>query len=568
MRPISRYFASFCFCSWGLQLGCSAEVGQGTKQASPNNGLGAPGSSPTAPGTDPSGSPTGSSTTGGPGNVTPPPVTAILGPTALRRLTDLEYRNTVKALLSLPALPTEPLQPDAWSNGFNNFGTALAVPPTQASQYADLAAKYAQSFAAPACTPPMVDADCAAGFITGFGKQAFRRPLTPAEQQQYQTVYSDERARKDHASGVRLVVETMLQSGNLLYRFELGDAAQGPRRTLSNYEVAGELSYMLSASTPDASLLAAADAGQLQTPAQIEQAARRLLALPGARDALRLFVESFAGVGRVDEVMKDPVVYPSFTAELRMAMHEETGRFINAIVSDGDGTFTSLMTAPYSIVNSSLSKFYGISDPGPGFSKASLNPLERAGLLTQASVLAAHSKAGESFPIARGKFVRVGLLCQTLPAPPANVPPSPVPNPNLTTRERFSAHSADPACSGCHALIDPIGFGLENYDGIGQFRTTENGKPVDASGLLTSTRDIDGAFKGGVELAMKLASSAESKACLALQAYRWAFGRREVDGEGAVTEAMAQSLAAGGLDVRELAVAITKSDNFLFRSFR
>lgn len=221
-------------------------------------------------------------------------------------------------------------------------------------------------------------------------------------------------------------------------------------------------------------------------------------------------------------------------------------------------------------MNSDLASFYGITDPGQGVAlvKTVLTPSERMGLLTQASVLAAHSKPGESSPVKRGKFVRVGLLCQPLPAPPAIVPTLQPPQPNLTTRERFAQHSTDAACSGCHHLIDPLGFGFENYDGVGQFRSTESGKPVDASGAVTGSLDIDGPYTGAIELSNKLAVSQEAKQCLALRAYGWAFGRSGVDGERPVVNSMVEPLAANGLDIRELMLAITQSNNFLFRTFR
>jgi len=137
-----------------------------------------------------------------------------------------------------------------------------------------------------------------------------------------------------------------------------------------------------------------------------------------------------------------------------------------------------------------------------------------------------------------------------------------------TARERAAQHMSDPACSGCHQLIDPVGFALENYDGIGRYRTMDNGKLVDASGSISGSVDMDGQYKNGVELATKLATSMSAKQCLALQAYRWTFARMDRDGERAAVAGITQPLAAAGLDIRELMVAITKSDNFMYRSFQ
>lgn len=559
--------------------GCTGTAGDGRRGASPNGANVPPGTAATSTGggssTIPGGPGSPGSGTGGAVGVGPTlptaPSGAVFGPTLLRRLTNIEYRNTVQALLNAPALATEPLQPDSLTNGYDNVSVSLTVPPSLCAQYAELAAKQTlQAFNVPPCAAPSTETECASTFIASFGKRAFRRPLTPAEQKTYEGMYADQRTRADHAGGLRQIVQTMLQSPYLLYRFELGLASAGAQRTLTPYEVATELAYLFTASTPDDELLAAADNNALATPAQIEQAGRRLLALPAAKPALRRFVQGFEDTLGLDMLSKDPAVYPSYTPELRGALQAESARFIDAVLWEGDGTYASLLSAPFSFVNDTLAPLYGVAAPGLGETlvKTTLPPTERRGFLTQAAVLAAHSKPGESSPVKRGKFIRVGLLCQDLPSPPAMVPQIQPPAPNLTTRERFAAHSADPACSGCHTLIDPLGFGLENYDGIGQFRTTESGKPVDASGSITGTMDLDGSFTGALELASKLTASQEAKQCLTLKAYSWAFGRAALAPERAVVNKIAEPLGVTGLDIREALVAIARSDNFQFRSFR
>ncbi len=563
----------------GITVGCSANAGGGRAGQSGGSAItptSVPGGLSSAPGGI-SSAPAGAGTPGSlgsPSTVPSGPVVipagAVVGPTMLRRLTNIEYRNTVQSLLGSTAAPTEELLSDSLTDGFDNFSASLTVPPAAGTAYAALSAAEAlKSFSVPACAAPMTETECAQSFIVSFGKRAFRRPLTPEDVTAYAALYADQRTRADHAAGLRQVVQTMLQSPYLLYRFELGSASSGPQRALTPYEVATELAFLLTASTPDDALIAAADGNLLTTPVELEQQARRLLSLPSARVAIQRFVRSFADIQGLDLLTKDAAVYPAYTPQLRSAMQLETGRFIESVLWEGDGAYSSLLTAPFSFVNADLAPFYGLPDPGRGAElvKTTLNPTERQGILTQASLLAAHSKPGESSPVKRGKFIRVGLLCQKLPAPPPNVPKIQPPQPNLTTRERFAQHSSDPACSGCHSLIDPLGFGLENYDGIGQFRTTENGKPVDASGAITGTLDIDGKFTGGIELASKLATSLEAKQCLSVKAYRWAFGRTEIDGERAVVNSMTEPLAPAGLDIREVMIAIAKSNNILFRTF-
>ncbi|MDX2054416.1 MAG: DUF1592 domain-containing protein [Polyangiaceae bacterium] len=542
-------------------VGCSSEV-----SSRPNGGT-----APAGPAT----SPTGTGTPGtGTGVGTPPqaPPGAAFGPTAIRRLTNTQYKNSVSTLLKLGAVPTDTFETEPLSQStryLDNNSASLTVSPILAKQYATLAEKLVKAYTVTPCAGGSETA-CGDTFIQTFGRSAYRRPLNATELQRYQALFAGELSRTGYTGAVTQVIETMLQSPNFVYRAELGDPAQGAKRSLNSHEIATELSYLLTDNLPDEPLAAAADAGQLLTVEQREQQARRLLTLDGAKPTLRHFLELFVGISRLEELPKDANVYPTYTPELRDAMKLETQTFIDDVLWQGDATFSTLLTAPYSFVNGPLAALYGAPDPGQGATlvKTSLNATERSGILTQPGVLARHSKAFESFPIGRGKFVRIGLLCQVLPSPPQNLGVMPVPeDPNLTTRERFLAHSASPSCSGCHALIDPVGFGLENYDGIGKFRTMENGKPVDASGNFTSTIDMDGPFQGGPALAQKLAGSIESKQCLALQAYRWAFGRDESNNEAARVDAIAQELAAGGLNIKELVVALTKSDNFAFRSF-
>jgi hypothetical protein len=541
-----------------LSLACGTSLGEPPRGSKPPKGAGVP---PVPSATD----------TPGPGAEEPGQgvLPGGTGPTALRRLTNTEYRNSVAKLLALAAPPADTLEADTLLNGFDNFSSALIVNGALAFQYQQVSRQHTRNLQVPECAA--AEDVCARAFIETFGRQAFRRPLTPAEVDDYIALYAAEKARSSHAGGLSFVAETMLQSPFFLYRSELGDAAQGATRKLTSHEVATLLAYMFTSSPPDAELSQAADADTLATPTVLEQQVRRLMQLPQARNALRQFVRVFSGTTRFLELRKDADTFPEFSFELKQAMEDETNAFIDAVLFEGDGSLNTLYTAPYSFINDTLAQAYGLPSPGAAGTlvKTTLPASERAGLLTQASLLATHAKAYDSFPIARGKLVRVGLLCQSLPPMPPNIVVSPPPqDPNLTTRERFAQHSADPGCSGCHALLDPLGFGLENYDGIGRYRTHENGKPIDAQGLITGSRDVDGPYQGGPELATKLGQSLEAKECLALKALKWSLGREDVSGERELVNTIAASLAPGGLDLREVLVSLTKTPQFVTRSFR
>ncbi len=546
-----------------LLVACSAEV---NSQHTP--------SGPTATGSSGgNAAASGGAGMGGNGATTGGTVSQALsiGPTTVRRLTNTEYRNSVQKLLALGAAPTETLESAAILKGFDNFSATLTVNGALAGEYAAIAKTRAKDFAVPPCAAPATEESCARSFIESFGKQAFRRPLTSADVDGYLALFSDEKTRTGYTGGITQIVETMLQSGLFLYRSELGVEAQGPTRHLTSYEVATLLAYMFTAKPPDDALFIAADADALKTPIQVEEQVRRLMKTPDARPAIRQFMRVFSGTARFGDVRKNADTFPQFTASVQASMGLETDAFVDSVVWDGDGTLNSLYTSPDSFINSDLAPLYGLPDPGQGpkLMPTHLNAKERAGLVTQLSILSTHSKAYDSFPILRGKFVRVTLLCEVLPPMPADAKITPPPqDPSFTTRERFAAHSQNPTCATCHRLIDPVGFGLENYDGIGRYRTTENNKPVDASGNITDSPDMNGAYSGGVELASKLTQSQEAKQCLALQALKWSLGREEVAGERELVNGIAANLAAGGLDIREVLVNIAKSDNFVARSYQ
>jgi hypothetical protein len=196
------------------------------------------------------------------------------------------------------------------------------------------------------------------------------------------------------------------------------------------------------------------------------------------------------------------------------------------------------------------------------FARTSLDPTQRSGLLTQASLMTTFASPAGSSPIKRGKWVRVRMLCQDLPDPPANVPPPAPPQAGVSTRERFAMHTSDPGCSGCHHLIDGLGFGLEHYDGVGAYRTMDQGVPVDATGEVNTTEDIDGDYDGAPELAARLARSAQVRDCAPTQWLRYAMARRETADDTCSLVALRDAFAASGGDMRELMVALTQTDAF------
>lgn len=508
---------------------------------------------------------------GGPGASDCPSSGIEPGPSPLRRLTRFEYNNTVRDLLGTALQPAETFAKEEESLGFNNNAYALNVTLLHVEQWMEASETLSGAANLDAllpCQPTSgTEAACARQFIESFGKRAWRRPLEAGEVTRLLAVYQAGRDRKDFLTGIRMTLQAFLQSPFFLYRVETGTpSAQGVSTVqVTSYEMASRLSYFLWGTMPDAALFQAADAGELVTPAQVEAQARRMIADPKARKMVAEFHRQWLKLDEFSHTTKDTTVYPAFEP-LKAAMRTETEKFLDYVFFDSEGSASLLFDAPFTFANKPLADFYGATGPaGSAFEKVTVDPSKRAGLLTQASFLASHAKPNQSSPIHRGVFARQQFLCQQLPTPPDNVGAPPDPSPDATTRERFAEHTRDLACSGCHSLIDPIGFGFENYDGAGAFRTHEGTLPVDASGSVTQAGDAEGNYVGAVELSRKFARSTYVMECVATQWFRYANGRGETSQEQCEVQNLKKQFARSGFNLRELLVQLTLSDAFRYR---
>jgi hypothetical protein len=315
---------------------------------------------------------------------------------------------------------------------------------------------------------------------------------------------------------------------------------------------------------PDEGLFAAAEAGRLNTPEGIGQEVDRLLNDPRGKAMLLSFHQRWFGIDTLAEIGKDTAVYPQFDEKLIASMQGEFNTFVNEVMgSKGDGKLETLLLSDRTYVDGPLAGLYGVPAPaGTGMQAVTL-PTTRKGLLSTVSVLSTHTLSDSSAAIHRGKFIRERLLCTVPPDPPAGLlvmPPEP--KPGLTTRERLTQHTTDPSCSGCHQMMDPIGYAFENFDGIGRYRAMEQGKKIDASGSLSAT-DVDGPLVGPVELAQKLASSKTVRACVMTTLLSFAQGPQPVD--TCLMTKLNKAFDDSGHDVRSLISAIAKSDSFRYR---
>jgi hypothetical protein len=498
--------------------------------------------------------------------------TKAVGPSPMRRLTHTEYDNAVRDLLGDTTQPARDFAVDTQVGLFDNTASAQTVPVLLGDQYVDAAVTLAERIgdvgAFAGCDPAgAAGAACVSGFVDAFGRRAYRRPLTAAERDGLIAIYDDVRAASDADTGIRAVVTAALTSPNFLFKPEFGAGAETLPGALqvTPFELAARLASLLWASIPDDALLDAAQGGQLETREQVQAQARRMLEDPRAQAAIDAFYEQWLGLPLLDAATKDAAIYPAWSDSLRAAMREETRRFIDHVLWDDDARLNTLLTAPYSFLNAELATLYGVSGGGKDaatFEKTMLDTSQRTGVLTQASLMATFASPSGSSPIKRGKLVRVRVLCQDLPDPPANVPPPPPPKQGVSTRERFAMHTDNDACRGCHDLIDGLGFGLEAYDGVGAFRTLDQGVAVDASGEVNHTLDIDGTYSGGPALANRLASSEQVRDCVPTQWLRYALARREGEDDACSLVQLREAFAASDGDLRELMIALTQTDAF------
>ncbi|KYF94077.1 hypothetical protein BE17_53480 [Sorangium cellulosum] len=521
----------------------------------------------------------GSSGSGGPGS--PGPGEALAcdanvvdpGPSPMRMLSREQYLNTVRDLAGdVPGLeealgPANEasafglLQPDVTQVELEHFqaaadaiAAAIARDPTALGEVAP-------------CEGGAEPLECARRMVVAFGARAYRAPLTDAADIERHLQLFSFGAETSYEHGIELLLRGMLQSPRFLYHVEIGTSEKvGDRAVkLSPYEVAARLSYMLWGTLPDARLNEAITDGNLASKEGVAAQLGWMLEDERGKALVHRFLGSWTHLNGLYSVVKDAEAYPEWQSRsFRESLRGQADAFFEHVLHDEGGKLSALFTSPTVFYNKDLGGYYGVTG------NESFQALERtdgtaSGILTLPALLAIQAKPAESSPIYRGKFVREVLLCQQLPAPPANIPKPPEVDQSSSTRDRLAQHEVDPACVSCHQLIDPIGFGFEHYDALGRYRELDGGEPVDASGKVIATRDMDGEFVGVKELGERLARSAEVEECMARQWFRFAIARFEQEMDGCSMESLLETFKAAGQDLNALPRAVVETDAFLYR---
>lgn len=424
--------------------------------------------------------------------------------------------------------------------------------------------------------PPAADASrddqlaAARNVLRRFAARAYRRPATDDEVERLTGfVHRTLEAGGNFEAGVQLALQAVLVSPHFLFRVELDDLVRvapngAPAQSINEYELATRLAYFLWNSMPDEELTALAERGALRAPGEVEKQVLRLLADPRAQSLVEQFATQWLHLRSLEIVSPNPKQFPAFDPELRAAMRSETEQCFAHIIRE-DRSVLELLDADYTFVNERLAAHYGISGvTGPEFRKVSTAGTPRGGLLTHASILTVTSNPTRTSPVKRGRWVLEQLLGAPPPPPPPDVPElkDNAVDATASLRVRMEQHRANLSCAACHARMDPLGFGLENFDAIGAWRDKDGEAPIDASGALPA----GGAFNGPVELKGVLkAKAGQFRRCLAEKMLTYAIGRGVERYDRRAVAGITTALEADGDKFSRLVLAIVDSQPFQMR---
>jgi hypothetical protein len=499
------------------------------------------------------------------GNAPDPTNAAIqgVGKMGARRLTRNEYDNTLLDVLGDTSFSGSSMLPEDALSPYDNDYTTQQPSQSLIDAAETLAENAANSLLADTarrdkvvgCTPTGADdAVCLRSFITSIGRRLLRRALSDDEIADYLSFQQLAIQAGDFYTGVELVLRTLLQEPEFLYRIEVGtpvDGRPGLYR-LNSWERASRLSYFLIGSAPDDTLLDLAASDQLQSSATMRAQAQRLLSDPRAQDRVKRFHAFWLGYSQM-----------SLDPDLNAAMKAETDALIGRVVFDEQKSWMQLFQAQETYINDVLADQYGLPHPGTP-SWVSWGATARKGILSEGAYLSAAAKPTDTSPTLRGKFVRTRLLCEEIPPPPPDVnvdaPPASV---GPCKSDHYATYAVG-TCANCHARMDPIGLGLENYDRAGKYRTHDDDN---ASCIISGNGSIEGMgnFNGPAQLSDLLVNNSGLDDCLVKQVYRYAMGHREADGDMPLLSTLSDAFRSDDHHFDQLIVELCAQEAFGYR---
>ncbi len=497
------------------------------------------------------------------------------GRVTIRRLNRVEYNNTIRDLVGVDFQPAADFPADDVAYGFDNIGEVLSLPPVMTEKYLAAAetivdrvwqnprAKDAVLFIKPGGS---VDRDEAARRVLWeFARRAFRRPVERKEIDRYlKLVDLAEKNGDGYEKGVQLALEAILVSSHFLFRVERDDP-QHPEAVhpITEFELASRLSYFLWSSMPDDELFMAAAQGKLREG--LDGQVRRMLEDPKAKALVENFAGQWLNLRNLKVVTPDAGSFPQWNDKLRSDMARETELFFEAVMRE-DRSVLEFLDADYTFVNGRLARLYGLSGvSGEKFERVKLDDGRRGGVITQASVLTITSNPTRTSPVKRGKWILENILGAPPPAPPPDVPELDNSKDAVlkgTLKQRMEQHRANPSCATCHRQMDALGFGLENFDAVGAWRTKDGNFEIDASGTLPDGRS----FSGPAELKQILLSQKDQFVhCLSEKMLTYGLGRGLDYYDKCAVDSIAAAVAKGDYRFSELILAVAGSEPFQYR---
>ena len=524
------------------------------------------------------------------------------GRVTIRRLNRVEYNNTIRDLVGVDFHPADDFPADEVGYGFDNIGDVLSVSPLLLEKYLTAAEKILDAAVfplpfrrgegkgegllqnppttgslplTPALSPsagetenhqPAADSrhERAQKIIQPFARRAYRRPVTAEETQRLMKLFDTlDQGGSDFETSVKRTLQAVLVSPNFLFRGELQAQPNNAKAIapVDEFALASRLSYFLWSTLPDDELFALAEKGRLRK--NLEAQVRRMLHDSKARALTDNFAGQWLQIRNLASAAPDPSAFPNFDEPLRQAMASETELFFEDI-RRGDRSVLEFVNADYTFLNERLAGHYGITGvEGAEFRRVSLRGSRRGGVLTQASVLTVTSIPTRTSPVKRGKWVLDNILGTPPPPPPPNVPPFPEGRSaatNTTMRQRTEQHRADPVCASCHARMDPIGFGMENFDAVGAWREKEGELPIDAAGRLASGES----FRSPEELKKILATMQREQfiRCLSGKLLTYALGRGLEPYDRCALDEITKAAQRGQLRFSSLVLGVVNSTPF------